>query len=132
MRDARLEIGTVHHVSFRVSKLAVALDFYQDLLGCERLERPDESMPVPGAWLQAGATQVHLIEAPVSDATGRPPRGLAGSANHVAYGVADVDAAQEALEERGFQCRRGALLPQLFVRDPDGNLIEFTSASADR
>lgn len=125
--DARCHAGTVHHVSFRVGNLGAALEFYEELLGCRRLERPDDKMPVPGAWLEAGTTQVHLIEAPATEGTGYPPTGLAGSANHVAFHVDDLDAACAVFEQRGFAVRRGALLPQFFVQDPDGNLLEFTS-----
>jgi catechol 2,3-dioxygenase-like lactoylglutathione lyase family enzyme len=82
---------------------------------------------VPGAWLAAGATQVHLIEAPATEVTGFPPTGLLGSANHVAFHVDDIDAAQEMFRARGHETRRGKFLPQFFVRDPDGNLLEFTS-----
>jgi glyoxylase I family protein len=125
--DTRFHAGTVHHVSFRVTNLEVALEFYEGLLGCRRLNRPDDKMPVPGAWLEAGSTQVHLVVAPTTDLTGCPPTGLAGSANHIAFHVDDLDAACAALEERGFAVRRGVLLPQCFVQDPDGNLLEFTT-----
>ena len=125
--DIRCHAGTVHHVSFRVSDLDVALEFYEGLLGCRRIERPDDKMPVPGAWLEAGTTQVHLIVAPATELTGSPPTALIGSANHVAFHTDDIDAAYAAFEERGFAVRRGAFLPQFFVQDPDGNLIEFTA-----
>lgn len=127
MTDIRCRAGTVHHVSFRVTDLEASLEFYEGLLGCRRLERPDDKMPVAGAWLEAGTTQVHLIVAAATELTGYPPVGLTGSANHVAFHVDDLDAAQAAFEERGFPVRRGALLPQFFVQDPDGNLLEFTA-----
>jgi catechol 2,3-dioxygenase-like lactoylglutathione lyase family enzyme len=57
MPDTRSYVGTVHHVSFRVTDLSVALGFYEGVLGCRRLERPDDQMPTPGAWLEAGTTQ---------------------------------------------------------------------------
>jgi catechol 2,3-dioxygenase-like lactoylglutathione lyase family enzyme len=127
MTDTCINAGTVHHVSFRVTDLDVALEFYQGVLGCRRLKRPDDKMPVAGAWLEAGATQVHLIVAPATELTGYPPTGLTGSANHVAFHVDDLEATQAAFEKRGFAVRRGAFLPQFFVQDPDGNLIEFTA-----
>jgi catechol 2,3-dioxygenase-like lactoylglutathione lyase family enzyme len=125
--DARCRAGTVHHVSFRVTDIDVALEFYVGLLGCRRIDRPDDKMPVPGAWLEAGATQVHLVMAPATELTGSPPTALTGSANHVAFHTDDLDAACAAFEERGVAVRRGAFLPQFFVQDPDGNLIEFTA-----
>ena len=126
MSDPRCRAGTVHHVSFRVTDLRAALGFYEGVLGLRRLDRPDDEMPVEGAWLEAGETQVHLVVAPATDLTGYPPTGLAGTANHVAFRVDDLDQAQAGLEERGFRVRRGTLFPQLFVQDPDGNLLELT------
>ena len=127
MTNPPCHVRTVHHVSFRVSDLDAALDFYQGVLGCSRIERPDDKMPVAGAWLEAGTTQVHLIVAEATDLTGYPPGGLTGTANHVAFHVDDLDGAQAAMEQRGFAVRRGAFLPQFFVQDPDGNLLEFTA-----
>ena len=127
MTDAATHVGTVHHVSFRVTDLSVSLAFYEDVLGCRRLARPDDKLPTPGAWLQAGATQVHLIEAPADDLTGYPPAGLTGTASHIAFHSDDLPAAEESFRLRGIEIRRGKVLPQFFVADPDGNLLEFTA-----
>lgn len=127
MPDTRSWVGTVHHVSFRVTDLPIALAFYEGVLGCRRLERPDDELPTPGAWLEAGTTQVHLIEAPADDLTGYPPAGLTGTASHVAFHSDDLAAAEESFRLRGIEIRRGKVLPQFFVADPDGNLIEFTA-----
>lgn len=128
MTDPRCRAGTVHHVSFRIDDLEESLAFYEEVLGCTRLERPT-TLPVSGAWLQAGATQVHLIEHAADEATGSAPTRVVSYANHVAFGTDDIDAAKEAFRERGVEVRESRSgLPQFFVSDPSGNVIEFIRA----
>lgn len=117
--------GSVHHVSFRVDDLAASLEFYEGALGFERLERPS-AINVPGAWLRAGVTQVHLIESPATAETGVPPSRILPVANHVAFATPDLDAAEAALRARGLVVERGpSAVQQIFVRDPSGNIIEL-------
>lgn len=119
-------VGTVHHVSFRVDDLEAALAFYQDVLGCRRIPRPD-AINVPGAWLQAGDTQVHIIETPADESTGTPPARINPVACHVAFRTSNLDQAEAALRARGFAVERGpSEVAQIFVRDPSGNLIELS------
>ncbi len=128
MSQKRALAGTVHHVSFRVDNLEDALEFYEDALGCERLARPD--IAVKGAWLQAGSTQIHLIETPRSSATGTPPDRINPVANHVAFLTENLEETQTALQDRGYVVEGGPspLVRQIFVRDPSGNMIEFAPA----
>jgi len=127
MCDSRTHVGTVHHVSFRVDDLDQALRFYQEVLGCRRLDRPDGLPGGRGAWLQAGMTQVHLTEVPVDKSTGSPPSRINPVACHVAFHTDDLDAAEASLLERGFVVYRGEFgVKQIFVQDPSGNIIEFT------
>jgi glyoxylase I family protein len=126
MSTSACRAGTVHHVSFQVNDLTESLKFYEGILGCTRLERP--ALPVNGAWLQAGATQVHLIEDTADNATDSPPSGLTRRGNHVAFHTDDLDAAMAGFAENGVEVvssRSG--LPQFFVLDPSGNLLEFTT-----
>ena len=71
----------VHHVSINVDDLAVTRSFYVDVLGfIERTDRPD--FPgTPGAWLDVGGQQVHLIVGEVPARLGQ----------HYAVLVADID-----------------------------------------
>jgi catechol 2,3-dioxygenase-like lactoylglutathione lyase family enzyme len=109
----------LHHVAVCVDDLEAALDFYVRGLGFELLDtRPD--FPFAGAWLQAGAHQVHLMV--LAD----QPR---GGAQHVAFHVDDLDAAVAALATRGISARRAVKVPgagsQAFLHDPAGNQIEL-------
>jgi glyoxylase I family protein len=113
----------IHHASLLVADTDRALRFYRDVLGLPVLERPD--LPFPGAWLGAGAQQIHLLELPNPDpVTGRPDHG--GRDRHVAFLVSGLEAIRARLEEAGVAytlSRSGR--PALFVRDPDSNVLEL-------
>ena len=116
----------LHHVSFSVENLEASLHFYCDLLGLEKIERPDFGFP--GAWLQAGAAQIHLIVTPEGVDTGRPPEKPIPFANHTAFGVPDYLQAIATLEAAGLEVMKtNPEIGQLWVADPSGNVIEFTT-----
>lgn len=125
--DARCHAGTVHHVSFRVDDLEEALAFYVGILGCSTVDRPSTAIG-KGAWLQAGGTQVHLMECPADEASGSPATEVVPYANHVAFHTDDIEAAEAGFRDRGLHVRTSRSgLPQFFVADPTGNVIEFTA-----
>lgn len=113
----------IHHVSIIVSDTAKALGFYRDLLGIPEAERPE--LGFPGAWLQLGNQQVHLLELPNPDPqAGRPEHG--GRDRHLAMTVRDLEALTKRLERAGIaysRSRSGRIA--LFCRDPDGNAVEL-------
>ena len=122
-------IEAIHHVSLIVSDTARALGFYQEVLGLDRAERPD--LGFPGAWLELGGQQLHLLELPNPDpVTGRPAHG--GRDRHLAMRVKDLDRLVHALEAAGVDytlSRSGRRA--LFCRDPDGNALEFMELAGD-
>lgn len=107
----------VHHVSINVEDVDAALGFYVGLLGLtQRYDRPDFGFP--GAWLDAGGQQVHLIGAAAPPAKGQ----------HFAIRVDDLAAVVAELRARGVQVSDvmtvGASI-QAFVSDPSGNQVEL-------
>jgi glyoxylase I family protein len=125
-----MRIAGVDHVSFPVTDLERSLRFYRDTLGLAPIPRPDMGA-LGGAWLAAGATQVHLIVTPDGADVGRPPAALNPVAPHTAFAIEHYDATKAALEGAGFAVfglgpRRG----QMWVQDPDGNVIELIVAGA--
>jgi glyoxylase I family protein len=113
----------IHHVSIIVSDTMKALRFYSGILGLKACERPD--LPFPGAWLQLGEHQIHLLEVPNPDRNeGRPEHG--GLDRHTAFLVNDLDAVRQQLELQDiYYTLSKSGRRALFCRDPDGNAVEL-------
>jgi glyoxylase I family protein len=111
----------VHHVSINVADVDAARSFYVDVLGLSlRTDRPDFGFG--GAWLDVGAQQVHLIEAPGPDDRGQ----------HFALQVADLDATIHELRAAGTDVSDASPVGtgrQAFLHDPSGNLVELHQPS---
>jgi glyoxylase I family protein len=113
------------HASFIVADTAIALAFYEGVLGLRRdPNRPD--LGYPGAWLDiCPRQQIHLLELPNPDpVTGRPAHG--GRDRHLALFIEDLTALKAQLTCHGIAytlSRSGRAA--LFCRDPDGNALEF-------
>ena len=115
---------SVNHISFAVRNLERAQGFYEGVLGLEQIERPD--FGIPGTWYGAGNAQVHLIEVPDGTDIGAPPPGLTPLANHQAFAIEDYVETLESLKTRGIEVLETTPENgQLFVRDPDGHVIEL-------
>jgi glyoxylase I family protein len=107
----------IHHVAINVSDAARSIEFYTEVLGGRlRDDRPD--FGIPGAWIDLGAQQLHLIELPLPTDAGQ----------HLAVLVEDLRSAVAELRGRGLEVDDAAQVGadlQTFVRDPDGNLVEL-------
>lgn len=111
----------VNHVNVSVEDIDDAVEFYEAVLGMERI--PSIESSAPGAWFQVGDTQLHLTE-----------RGGPGpEIHHFAVTVDDFAAVYERAVERDaldadtfgaalYELPDGAA--QLYLRDPSGNLVE--------
>ena len=129
---------SIHHVSLIVTDLPRSLDFYKRLFGLTAIERPP--FKSVGAWLACGPLQVHLILHPAgSFRTGN----IDGDDCHFAFNTDDFEGALATLAENGFRedaaednpmrvmVRRNGLagFPQLYLLDPDRNIIEINGAA---
>ena len=118
-----MNLAGVHHVSLNVADVDAAGRFYLDVLGLEQIERPDFGFP--GMWLQAGDTQIHLIE----EAGHQAPEG-----QHFAFQVPDIETTIGELRDRGVEVSDAMAIPgagtQAFLKDPSGNLIELNQPSS--
>jgi glyoxylase I family protein len=107
----------LHHVSLNVRDVPAALDFYTRVLGLtQRSDRPDFSFD--GAWLDAGAQQIHLIEADTPPSLGQ----------HFALAVSDLDAVVAELRGQGITVTDPVPVGtgrQSFLDDPAGNRVEL-------
>ncbi len=113
----------LHHVSLLVANTARALAFYRGILGLSEAPRPD--LGFPGAWLDVGGQQIHLLELANPDpVTGRPDHG--GRDRHVALTCPELDTLIARLEAAGIPYTRSRSgRAALFCRDPDGNAVEL-------
>jgi glyoxylase I family protein len=126
-----IEVTGLSHGSFPVRDIDASKRFYGEVLGLKEVPRP--AFDFPGAWYAVGDRQLHLIQnnrMPERVDDGRKPYPLN---THLALDVADVAAAKESLEAVGLTYREvhsPGDLWQLFVYDPDGNMIELLGKSA--
>lgn len=129
------------HGGLLVSDVARALRFYADALGLPEVPRPP-TFDTPGAWVQVGEQQLHLIgETEPGRARamhpGYDPAEIAiGYGNHVALVVDDLDGALARAAEHGVQpggpvLARGDGVKRAFVTDPDGNIVELMQTGID-
>ena len=118
-----INILSLNHASFIVADTEKALGFYRDILGLKQIDRPD--LGFPGALLQLGTQQIHLLELDNPDPKeGRPVHG--GRDRHIALNALALAPIQEALDKSGvvytmsISGRRA-----LFCRDYDANTVEI-------
>ncbi|WP_347550607.1 VOC family protein [Pseudalkalibacillus hwajinpoensis] len=123
-----IEIEGIHHVSLAVTDLERARTFYSEVLCLKEMKRPD--FDFPGAWYEVGSQQLHLIVHP-SAKTLRGTRELNSKEGHFAFRVKSYDATLQWLKKIGADVYENPTsrsgFAQIFVSDPDGNLIELNT-----
>jgi lactoylglutathione lyase len=128
MRDL---IKGVAHVGIRVHDLARSRAFYESL-GFDFIAGPIGPEPVAILTHPCGVVVNFILNAASADASNilmDAPEKHAGY-THVALAVCDLEAAQSALEAAGIRLsggpvRFGSGASAVFIRDPDGNVIEL-------
>jgi catechol 2,3-dioxygenase-like lactoylglutathione lyase family enzyme len=119
-----MRVKQINHVSFTVRDLARSREFYECVLGLHTVERPN--IGIAGVWYGAGEGQIHLIQIPPGAAAGAEPGRLTPLANHCAFEIDDYEKFVALLKQRGLPIvETNRELGQLFVQDPDGNVIEL-------
>jgi catechol 2,3-dioxygenase-like lactoylglutathione lyase family enzyme len=131
----------LQHCGLIVADLDASRRFYGGALGFEEVPRP-HNFRFEGAWFQVGDDQLHLlVESDTTSTAGVADPGASatmGLVNHIAIEVDDLDAARARLDEHdvhiiGGPMPRGDGYDQIFMRDPDGYVIElFQFTGADQ
>ena len=145
-----LKIETVHHVSLPASDLVRSTKFYEGVLGLEPVDRPE--FDFDGRWYKVGDRSLHLIVPKDSeDPTFRHSKPIDSHDAHFAIRVGSYAAAVAHLESKGFRRSTDrnprptsdnplpmrlsptgpAGFPQIYVLDPDHNVIEINAAKVD-
>ena len=133
-------IEPIHHVSLPVADLERSKHFYYKVLGLTEIERPP--FDFPGAWYQLGDRQLHLI---VHDrSTFRASKVVDSHDIHFAIRVNSYRDTRDFLHSKGYRPdaddefkkmrenpKATAGFPQLYIMDPDGNVIELNAEQLD-
>lgn len=114
-----IEVEALDHVTVQITDVEQSRKFYGEFLGLEEMERP-ESFDFAGAWFRTNNALIHLVVQPTPD-----PETQA----HFCLWVADIGATFDICTSEGFapqwNKRKIPGLNRFFIRDPDGNRIEF-------
>jgi glyoxylase I family protein len=112
-----MHVRALNHVSVRIRDLGRAREFYEGLLGLGSAPRPD--LGLPGAWYNlGGGSQLHLIQSEGA------LEGIDPSGPHFALEVPSVAEVRQQLDAQGIPYLTFGGT-QLWVRDPDGNVVEI-------
>ena len=126
-----MAVQALEHVTIRCADLAATRDFY---VGLGLVEGARPAFPFKGYWLYLGGVAVvHLVDAHDKGSAWGGEAGAAeadtGPFDHVAFRGEDFDEMRAQLAQAGLEFRErvvpGGALSQLFVRDPDGVLVEI-------
>ena len=125
-----VSVGVLDHFNIRTRKLAETVGFYEEVLGLENGPRPNFAFP--GAWMYSeGRPVVHLVDIAQ---TSEPQKPDSGVVHHVAFVSRGFAGMKARLAARGmaFDARQvpGGELWQIFVRDPNGVMIELNYEAA--
>ncbi len=123
----------IDHVVLRVRDLDRSLDFYCRVLGCE-VERRVEALGL--VQLRAGRSLIDLVpvSGPLGRAGGAPPAEEGRNLDHFALALDRFDEAllRAHLAAHGVEAGptgarygAGGTGPSIYVRDPDGNVVEL-------
>lgn len=128
-----IEIRRIDHIVLRVRDVAVSKRFYCDALGCT-VERESEVLGLH--QLRAGASLIDLVPVagPLGRLGGAGPGAEGRNVDHVALALVafDAEAIGAHLRAHGIEPdevgdRYGAegMGPSMYIRDPDGNVVEL-------
>lgn len=122
-----IEFERLHHVSIAVRNLEKARRFYSEVLQLQEIERPPFNSK--GIWYAVGPHQLHLLEHPQG---GTLRTGEIDTVDgHFAVWVKSYRGTIEWLEQAGvsYEARPQSVagFAQIYVLDPDHNIIEFDS-----
>ncbi|WAH37114.1 VOC family protein [Alicyclobacillus dauci] len=127
-----VNVQSFHHVSIVVTDLVRAREFYKTVIGLKEIKRPN--LDSDGAWFGIGEQQVHLIVHPTGQ-TLRQEHTLDTRDGHLALRVKSYHDTIEHLNSHHVSFKMNPHSktgwPQIYVCDPDGNIIELNAESLD-
>ncbi len=140
-----LMVESLHHASVPVRDLEKSKQFYGGILGLTEIPRPD--FDFPGAWYDLGwGRQLHLIQdnRQQRNPTFREGKDVDSRDIHFAIRVRNYREALVYLQSQGYREDADddfkkiknnptgtAGFPQIYILDPDRNVIEINAATID-
>jgi glyoxylase I family protein len=117
-----MQVERCLHTAILVTDLDQAAHFYGTVLNLPLVERP---LSFPGLWYEVAGYQVHIMVA-TPDLLPQASPDNWGRNRHLALRVQDLEAAKQHLTKHQQVFRPSSSgRAALFVRDPDGNVIEL-------
>lgn len=119
------------HVNIRCARLADTIAFYGDVLGLTATPLPGADTMDHRTWLRdpSGDPIIHISDLDVGTGGASGPQRGSGAIDHIAFECTDITGFRAHLDRLGHQYRHNAVpaagLEQLFLKDPDGILIEL-------
>jgi len=125
-----MALEALEHYTINCADLAATRDFYRDILGLKEGFRP--ALAFAGHWLYCGDVPVvHLLgrDGAAPENSDAEQSGATGSVDHIAFRGRDAQAMIVRLKAGNIPFRENRVadinLHQLFVRDPNGILVEM-------
>jgi len=120
-----MRLHDINHVAIRTLDLDKTNKFYTEVLGMGLAKRPP--FDFPGSWLSIGQTMIHVM-------AGAAAYDLEGKFRPMGGSAEGFDDYAQRFTEHGLEWREFAVpeadICQLFVRDPNGILIELNFAAS--
>jgi len=116
----RIRATRIDHVAIDITDVDRAKAFYSGVLGLQEIPRPP-TFDFGGAWYQIGPEVLHLVSR---------PQGYPEAPHHFCLSVEDIEQAARVIESAGYVLTwdtryKISGIDRFFVRDPDGNRVEF-------
>jgi glyoxylase I family protein len=117
-----MKIQQFLHAAIVVSDLPRSEYFYGTVLGLPKVER---NLKFPGAWYEIAGIQIHLMADTGVEASSQLAEKW-GRNRHIAFQVENLATVKQTLDQQGCDYQLSSSgRPALFVKDPDGNVIEL-------
>ena len=132
-------VRQLDHLVLRVADLARSQAFYREVLGCELVRRRDD---LGLLHLRAGRSMIDLVlvDGPLGRAGGAGPAAEGRNLDHLCLAIEpfDADVLAQHLSRHGAPALGPVVEnfgaegdgPSLYLRDPDGNLVELKGPAA--
>ncbi|XP_047251550.1 glyoxylase I 4-like [Capsicum annuum] len=120
--NSRMPLLALNHVSYVCKSVPKSVEFYQQVLGFDLIQRPS-SFQFEGAWLFNHGIGIHLLGR--EDAASNKGK-INPKDNHISFQCTDMDLIMQRLNDMEIEYATatveegGVTVDQLFFHDPDG------------